>query len=132
MRIRALREAIVNARARGYLGPDVCGSGKAFELEVRVGAGAYICGEETSLLESLEGKRGEVRYRPPLPAIKGLFGAPDGRQQRDLARVACRSILAKGGAYYRDFGMGRSRGTLPIQLAGNIKRGGLVENARSA
>ncbi len=59
-----------------YLGADVMGSGRRFDLEVRLGAGAYVCGEETSMLESLEGKRGEVRVRPPLPAIKGLFGQP--------------------------------------------------------
>jgi len=126
--IRALREAIVNARAHDYLGSNICGSGKAFELEVRVGAGAYICGEETSLLESLEGKRAEVRYRPPLPAIQGLFGKPTViNNVISLASVPI--ILAKGAAYYRDFGMGRSRGTLPIQLAGNLKHGGLVEKA---
>jgi formate dehydrogenase iron-sulfur subunit len=126
--IRALRAAIENARARGYLGPDVCGSGQAFELEVRVGAGAYICGEETSLLESIEGKRAEVRYRPPLPAIQGLFGRPTIiNNVISLATVPV--ILARGGAHYRDFGMGRSRGTLPIQLGGNLKHGGLVELA---
>ena len=68
---------------------------RRFDLEVRLGAGAYICGEETSMLESLEGKRGEVRPRPPLPAIKGLFGQPDDRQQRHLARRACRSSCAR-------------------------------------
>ena len=126
--IRALREAIVRARANGYLGQDVCGSGQAFELEVRVGAGAYVCGEETSLLESLEGKRAEVRYRPPLPAIQGLFGQPTVINNAiSLASVPI--ILAQGAAYYRDYGMGRSRGTLPIQLAGNLKHGGLVEKA---
>jgi formate dehydrogenase iron-sulfur subunit len=126
--IRALREAITNARARGYLGPDVCGSGKAFGLEVRVGAGAYICGEETSLLESIEGKRAEVRYRPPLPAIQGLFGRPT-IINNAISLASVPIILARGGAHYRDFGMGRSRGTLPIQLAGNLKHGGLVEMA---
>jgi formate dehydrogenase iron-sulfur subunit len=124
----ALREAIAAARARGYLGADVCGSGKAFELEVRMGAGAYICGEETALLESLEGKRAEVRYRPPLPAIKGLFGEPT-IINNVISLGSVPIILARGAAYYRDFGMGRSRGTLPIQLAGNLQRGGLVEKA---
>jgi len=124
----ALREAIAAARARGYLGADVCGSGKAFELEVRMGAGAYICGEETALLESLEGKRAEVRYRPPLPAIKGLFGEPT-IINNVISLGSVPIILERGAAYYRDFGMGRSRGTLPIQLAGNLKHGGLVEKA---
>ena len=123
-----LKEAIRRARAAGWLGQDVRGSGKAFELEVRLGAGAYICGEETSLLESLEGKRGIVRFKPPLPALQGLFGKPTViNNVISLASVPI--ILARGGAFYRDFGMGRSRGTLPFQLAGNIKRGGLVEKA---
>ncbi|MDY0055848.1 MAG: NADH-quinone oxidoreductase subunit NuoF [Methyloversatilis sp.] len=123
-----LKEAIRRARAAGWLGQDVRGSGKAFELEVRLGAGAYICGEETSLLESLEGKRGIVRFKPPLPALQGLFGKPTViNNVISLASVPI--ILAKGGAFYRDYGMGRSRGTLPFQLAGNIKRGGLVEKA---
>ena len=123
-----LAEAITLARAAGYLGPDVMGSGKVFELEVRKGAGAYICGEETSLLESLEGKRGMVRFKPPLPAIAGLFGKPTViNNVITLASVPI--IFANGAAHYRDFGMGRSRGTLPIQLAGNLKYCGLVEKA---
>jgi formate dehydrogenase iron-sulfur subunit len=126
--IRTLREALAIARARGFLGEDLCGSGRTFHLELRVGAGAYICGEETSLLESLEGKRGEVRYRPPLPAIKGLFGQPTViNNGTSLASVPV--ILQRGAAYHRDFGMGRSRGTMPIQLAGNVLRGGLIEKA---
>jgi formate dehydrogenase iron-sulfur subunit len=125
---RALQEAIVVAREHGYLGANVCGSGKAFELEVRMGAGAYICGEETALLESLEGKRAEVRYRPPLPAIKGLFGRPT-IINNVISLASVPIILERGAAFYRDFGMGRSRGTLPIQLAGNLKHGGLVEKA---
>ncbi|HVY05582.1 MAG TPA: NADH-quinone oxidoreductase subunit NuoF [Burkholderiales bacterium] len=126
--IATLNEAIARATAAGYLGASVLGSGKAFELEVRKGAGAYICGEETSLLESLEGKRGMVRFKPPLPAIQGLFGKPTViNNVITLASVPI--ILDKGAAYYRDFGMGRSRGTLPIQLAGNIRNGGLVEKA---
>jgi formate dehydrogenase iron-sulfur subunit len=124
----ALKEAIATARARGYLGPSVCGSGKAFELHVRLGAGAYICGEETSMLESLEGKRGEIRPRPPLPAIKGLFGQPT-IVNNVISLASVPIILARGAASYRDFGVGRSRGTLPIQLAGNVKHGGLVERA---
>ena len=124
----ALRAAITTARQRGWLGRDIQGSGREFELEVRMGAGAYICGEETSLLESLEGKRAEVRFRPPLPAIKGLFNQPTViNNVISLASVPI--ILARGGEFYRDFGMGRSRGTLPFQLAGNIRHGGLVEKA---
>lgn len=124
----ALNEAIAVARQRGYLGRDVLGSGKVFELEVRMGAGAYICGEETSLLESLEGKRAEVRFRPPLPAIKGLFGKPT-IINNVISLASLPVILQKGAQFYQDYGMGRSRGTLPIQLAGNIKHGGLVEKA---
>ncbi|WP_397473457.1 formate dehydrogenase beta subunit [Pusillimonas sp.] len=126
--IATLNAAIDNARAAGWLGHDIAGTGRAFDMEVRVGAGAYICGEETSMLESLEGKRGEVRPKPPLPAIKGLFGQPTViNNVISLATVPI--IMAKGGAYYRDYGMGRSKGTLPFQLAGNIKQGGLVERA---
>jgi formate dehydrogenase iron-sulfur subunit len=125
---RTLRRAIAVGYEKGYLGANVAGSGKQFDLDVRLGAGAYICGEETSLLESLEGKRGQIRFKPPLPAIAGLFGKPTViNNVISLATVPI--ILDKGGAYYRDFGMGKSRGTLTIQLAGNIKRGGLVEKA---
>ena len=124
----ALTQAIALAKARGYLGPDVQGSGKAFELHIRLGAGAYICGEETSMLESLEGKRGEIRPRPPLPAIKGLFGQPT-IVNNVVSFASVPIILARGAAFYRDFGVGRSRGTLPIQLAGNVKHGGLIEKA---
>ncbi|MGN6235237.1 formate dehydrogenase beta subunit [Dyella sp.] len=124
----ALNAAIAAAEAEGYLGDDVRGSGKAFHLEVRMAAGAYICGEETSLLESLEGKRGQVRFKPPLPAIEGLFGKPTViNNVVTLASVPI--ILDQGAAHYRDFGMGRSRGTLPFQLAGNLKHTGLVEKA---
>jgi len=123
-----LNEAISKAYAANYLGDDIQGSGKAFHLEVRRAAGAYVCGEETSLLESLEGKRGLVRFKPPLPAIEGLFGKPTVvNNVISLATVPI--ILDKGAQYYADYGMGRSRGTLPIQLAGNIKQGGLVELA---
>jgi formate dehydrogenase iron-sulfur subunit len=118
-----LERAIAIARQNHYLGEAA-----GFDLEVRLGAGAYICGEETSLLESLEGKRGQIRPKPPLPAIEGLFGQPTVvNNVISLATVPI--ILDKGGAYYRDFGMGKSRGTLTIQLAGNIKHGGLVEKA---
>ncbi|HEX4647547.1 MAG TPA: NADH-ubiquinone oxidoreductase-F iron-sulfur binding region domain-containing protein [Steroidobacteraceae bacterium] len=126
--LRALRTAIAAAHQAGYLGSDVAGSGKRFDLEVRMGAGAYICGEETSMLESLEGRRGEVRVRPPLPAVKGLFGQPTVvNNVVTLASVPW--ILAHGAEAYAAFGSGKSRGTLPIQLAGNIRRGGLVERA---
>ena len=125
---QVLAQAITLAKAGGFLGANVLGSGKAFELEVRKGAGAYICGEETSMLESLEGKRGMVRFKPPLPAIAGLFGKPTViNNVITLASVPV--IFAEGAAHYRDFGMGRSRGTLPIQLAGNLKYTGLVEKA---
>jgi formate dehydrogenase iron-sulfur subunit len=125
---RAMVRAVGIARDHGLLGPDLLGSGRTFDLEIRLGAGAYICGEETSLLESLEGKRGQVRFKPPLPAISGLFGRPTVINNLiSLATVPV--ILADGGEHYRDYGMGRSRGTLPFQLAGNIRHGGLVERA---
>ncbi|MDN3522415.1 formate dehydrogenase beta subunit [Halomonas ramblicola] len=123
-----LDAAIARAEAAGYLGEDIRGSGRAFHLEVRLGAGAYICGEETSLLESLEGKRGLVRFKPPLPAIEGLFGRPT-VVNNVLSLAAVPFILAEGAAAYANHGMGRSRGTLALQLAGNVKRGGLIELA---
>ncbi len=123
-----LKIAIEEARKAGLLGDNVMGSGYAYDMEVRLGAGAYVCGEETSLLDSLEGKRGEVRAKPPLPAHIGLFGQPT-IINNVLSLAAVPLIMAKGGAYYRDFGMGKSRGTMPIQLAGNIKHGGLYETA---
>ncbi|MCJ1882368.1 formate dehydrogenase beta subunit [Pseudomonas nitroreducens] len=126
--IVTLNLALRIAREAGYLGDDVCGSGRAFELEVRVGAGAYICGEETALLDSLEGKRGVVRAKPPLPALQGLFGLPT-LVHNVLTLASVPIILARGAQYYRDFGMGRSLGTMPFQLAGNIRHGGLVERA---
>jgi len=125
---RALARALHVARERGYLGKDIRDSGRDFDISVRMGAGAYICGEETSMLESLEGRRGEVRVRPPLPAIKGLFGQPTVvNNVVTLATVPV--ILARGAAHFRDFGMGKSRGTIPFQLAGNVKHGGLIECA---
>ncbi|MDI1287381.1 MAG: NADH-quinone oxidoreductase subunit NuoF [Reyranella sp.] len=121
--IRVMERAIVLAEAEGLLGAEA-----KFDIEVRVGAGAYVCGEETSLLESLEGKRGQVRAKPPLPAHKGLFGRPTVINNLiSLATVP--AILADGAKHYADLGMGRSRGTMPIQLAGNVKHGGLFEAA---
>ncbi|NOU24467.1 MAG: NADH-quinone oxidoreductase subunit NuoF [Methylotenera sp.] len=126
--LRVLNEAIAKAEMAGYLGEKILGSTHTFHLEVRRAAGAYVCGEETSLLESLEGKRGMVRFKPPLPAIEGLFGKPTVvNNVISLATVPI--ILDKGAQFYADYGMGRSRGTLPIQLAGNLKHGGLVELA---
>ena len=126
--VAAMEAAIVAARRGGMLGKSVAGSAFSFDMEVRVGAGAYVCGEETSLLDSLEGKRGQVRAKPPLPAHKGLFGRPT-VINNVLSFASVPIILDKGAAFYRDFGMGRSRGTMPIQLAGNIKYGGLFETA---
>ncbi|MDO9710551.1 formate dehydrogenase beta subunit [Paracraurococcus lichenis] len=123
---RMLRAAIAVAEGAGLLGPDILGSGQAFHLEVRLGAGAYICGEETSLLESLEGRRGIVRAKPPIPALRGLFGRPT-LVNNLLSFAAVPWILTHGGAAYAECGMGRSRGTMPFQLAGNVRRGGLVE-----
>jgi formate dehydrogenase iron-sulfur subunit len=125
---RRFIRAIALARNAGYLGQSVLGSGREFELEVRRGAGAYICGEETAMLESLEGKRGMVRYKPPLPALQGLFGKPT-VINNVITFASVPIILDKGAQYYADYGMGRSRGTLPFQLAGNIRHGGLVERA---
>ncbi len=126
--IATMHEAMARAEAAGFLGASVCGSGRAFHLEVRKAAGSYVCGEETAMLESLEGKRGIVRAKPPLPAVAGLFGQPTViNNVITLASVPL--ILARGAAFYRDYGMGRSRGTLPFQLAGNIRQGGLVEKA---
>jgi formate dehydrogenase iron-sulfur subunit len=125
---RTLGRAIAAARTAKILGDDLLGSGRTFDVEVRRGAGAYICGEETAMLESLEGKRGMVRPKPPLPALEGLFGRPTAvNNVITLASVPI--ILDKGAKYYADYGRGRSQGTLPFQLAGNIKHGGLVEKA---
>lgn len=126
--IDALNVAIAAARRGGLLGKRISGSQYDFDLEVRVGAGAYVCGEETALLDSVEGKRGTVRAKPPLPAHKGLFGKPT-VINNVLSLAAVPTIMDKGAEFYRDFGMGRSRGTMPIQLAGNIKYGGLYEVA---
>ena len=126
--IAVMEAAIVLARAEGLLGPSVLESGRAFDMEVRVGAGAYVCGEETSLLNSLEGKRGIVRAKPPLPALEGLFGKPT-VVNNVLSLATVPVIFEKGAAHYAGFGLGRSKGTMPIQIAGNVKRGGLFETA---
>jgi formate dehydrogenase iron-sulfur subunit len=122
----AMNEAVARATAAGFLGADVLGSGQRFELECRLGGGSYVCGEETALLESLEGKRGMVRAKPPLPAIEGLFGQPT-VINNVISLASVPMILADGPAAYQSFGVGRSRGTLPFQLAGNVRFGGLVE-----
>ncbi len=124
--IARMRAAVLAARAGGLLGPDLLGSGRGFDLEIRVGAGAYVCGEETALLESIEGTRGQVRAKPPLPAIKGLFGCPT-VVNNVITLASVPFILANGAAAYAAHGFGRSRGTMAVQLAGNVKHGGLVE-----
>jgi formate dehydrogenase iron-sulfur subunit len=124
--VRMMRTAILAARRAGWLGEDIGGLGRAFDMEVRVGAGAYICGEETSLLNSLEGKRGVVRAKPPLPAIEGLFGKPT-VVNNVLSFAAVPWIMTHGAEAYAEFGTGRSLGTLAVQIAGNVRRGGLVE-----
>jgi formate dehydrogenase iron-sulfur subunit len=126
--IATMKEAIAIATAEKWLGHNIQGTEHSFDLEVRRGAGAYICGEETAMLESIEGKRGMVRAKPPIPALVGLFGKPT-VINNVLSLAAVPYILANGGTAYKNFGMGRSRGTLPFQLAGNIKHGGLVEKA---
>ncbi|WP_395661998.1 formate dehydrogenase beta subunit [Aestuariivirga sp.] len=126
--IAAMKEAIAAAVAATWLGQNIQGTDKSFHLEIRRGAGAYICGEETAMLESIEGKRGMVRFKPPIPALEGLFGKPT-VINNVLSLAAVPFILSHGGTAYKNYGMGRSRGTLPFQLAGNIRQGGLVEKA---
>jgi len=126
--IAAMTEAVEIARAAGILGPSVMGSAYAFDIEIRSGAGAYVCGEETSLLNSLEGKRGTVRAKPPLPALQGFLGRPT-VVNNVISLASVPVIMERGAEFYRDFGMGRSRGTIPIQIAGNVKHGGLFETA---
>ena len=119
-------QALRDAYASNHLGADVLGSGRAFDIELFIGAGAYICGEETSLLESLEGKRGEIRAKPPVPAVSGLFGQPT-LVHNVISFASVPAIMANGGSWYAGLGLDRSTGTMPFQLAGNVKRGGLVE-----
>ncbi|TCC52270.1 formate dehydrogenase beta subunit [Kribbella capetownensis] len=126
--VATLRAAIEIARSKGWLGADVLGSGLAFDLHVRVGAGAYICGEETSMLESLEGKRGQVRAKPPIPALEGLFGRPT-VVNNVLSLATVPVILAEDAEAYAAYGTGRSLGTSVFQLGGNVARGGIVETA---
>jgi len=123
-----LQRAIVAAREAGWLGENIQGSGFDFDIDVHLGAGSYVCGEETAMLESLEGKRGMIRFRPPLPAIKGLFARPT-IVNNVISLASVPIILDKGADYYKDFGVGRSRGTLTVQLAGNVRQGGMVEIA---
>ena len=126
--IEVMTEAVTIARRAGILGASVLGSGRAFDMEIRTGAGAYVCGEETSLLNSLEGKRGVVRAKPPLPALQGFLGKPT-VVNNVISLATIPVILEKGAAFYKDFGLGRSRGTIPLQIAGNVKHGGLFEVA---
>ena len=126
--VATLEQALALARQAGFLGDNILESGSAFDLHVRRAAGAYVCGEETAMLESLEGKRGVVRAKPPIPALAGLFGQPT-VVNNVITLASVPVILARGAAHYKDFGVGRSHGTLPIQLAGNVKRGGLIEKA---
>jgi formate dehydrogenase iron-sulfur subunit len=124
--VRVLRRAVAAAYDAGWLGSDVLGSGLAFDLYVREGAGAYVCGEETAMLNSLEGRRGMVRPKPPLPALEGLFGRPTA-VNNVLTLATVPAVLAGGAEAYAALGYGRSRGTQAFQLAGNVRRGGIVE-----
>lgn len=126
--ISVLESAIEIARSEGLLGDSILGSGPAFDIEIRVGAGAYICGEETALLNSMEGKRGTVRAKPPLPALEGFMGQPT-VVNNVLSLATVPVIFERGARHYADFGLGRSRGTMPIQIAGNVAHGGLFETA---
>jgi formate dehydrogenase iron-sulfur subunit len=126
--VATMRTAIGIARAHGWLGKGILGSTLDFDLHVRVGAGAYICGEETSMLESLEGKRGTVRTKPPIPAIEGLFGKPT-VVNNVLTLATVPVVLADGAKAYQELGVERSRGTQVFQLGGNIAHGGIIETA---
>lgn len=126
--IDVMQKAVALAQAEGLLGASVMGSGPAFDIEIRVGAGAYVCGEETSLLNSLEGKRGVVRAKPPLPALEGFMAKPT-VVNNVISLASVPVIFEKGAEHYKNFGLGRSRGTIPLQIAGNVKFGGLYEIA---
>ncbi len=121
-----LSDAIATAYSNGYLGANLLGTGKSFELEIRLGAGAYICGEETAMLESIEGRRGMVRFKPPIPALEGLFGKPT-LINNVVSFATVPIIIERGAELFREYGDGDSRGTIPYQLAGNAKRPGLIE-----
>ena len=125
---RVLTKALLAARDSGWLGQDIQGSGFDFDIDIHIGGGSYVCGEETAMLESLEGKAGVIRYKPPLPAIEGLFGKPT-VVNNVVTLGSVPLIMALGSEKYAEFGVGRSKGTLAFQLAGNIKRGGMVEKA---
>ena len=126
--ISTMTKAVALAQTAGILGSSVLGSGRSFDIEIRSGAGAYVCGEETSLLNSLEGKRGVVRAKPPLPALQGFLGCPT-VVNNVISLASVPVVLDRGASFYRDFGMGRSRGTIPLQIAGNVRYGGLFETA---
>ena len=124
--IRKLKRAIAIAEECGLLGKSVLGSDFEFNLKVRSGAGSYVCGEETAMLESIEGKRGVVRSKPPLPAISGLFGKPT-VINNVLTFSSVPAIISEGASSYKSRGVGRSLGTQVFQLGGNVKCGGIVE-----
>ncbi len=125
---KILTRAIERARSAGWLGDDIRGSGFSFDIDLHLGAGSYVCGEETAMLESLEGRRGMVRSKPPLPAISGLFGKPT-VVNNVVTLASVPNIVRRGAERYAAFGTERSKGTLAFQLAGNVRRGGLVEKA---
>jgi NADH-quinone oxidoreductase subunit F len=123
---RILEQAIAEARAAGWLGKNILGSGFDHDIHVQVGAGAYICGEETALIESLEGKRGNPRIKPPFPAVKGLYDCPTVvNNVETIAAVV--PIVNDGGEEYAKIGIGKSTGTKLISAGGNIKRPGVYE-----
>ena len=126
--IKTMNKAIIEANKFGLLGKNILGSNKEFQIEVRSGAGSYVCGEETAMLESLEGKRGVVRAKPPLPAIEGLFGKPT-IINNVLTLASVPMVLAKGASFYKSLGTEKSKGTQVFQLAGNIKHGGIFETS---
>jgi NADH:ubiquinone oxidoreductase subunit F (NADH-binding) len=124
--VRTLNIAIDQARSMGLLGKNILGSGFDFDLEVRMGAGAFVCGEETALMASIEGNRGEPRPRPPFPAVKGLFGKPSNiNNVESYANVP--QIILNGAEWYASYGTEKSKGTKTFALAGDVKHTGLIE-----
>ncbi|HRH52306.1 MAG TPA: NADH-quinone oxidoreductase subunit F, partial [Chitinophagales bacterium] len=124
--LRILEKAIAEAYAKGFLGENILGSGYSLDLHVHPGAGAYICGEETALIESLEGKRGNPRIKPPFPAIAGLWGCPTiVNNVESIAAVV--PIINDGGDEYAKIGIGKSTGTKLISASGNINKPGVYE-----